>query len=83
MANDWRGTPIEVGCTVVYHVTTKGGKTIEGIVHAITEGNQYTGLTVMVEPLRESCIAVARPPSSYARADKRLSAVPQLNVTVL
>lgn len=81
--NDWRGTPIEVGSRVVYHVQTRGGKTVEGIVVQVTEGDIYRGMTIMVRPVRESMIAVARPPGSYDRTDKRLSAVPQLNVTVI
>lgn len=80
---DWRGTPIIPGALVVYHVQTRGGKTVEGRVVEVTEGDIYRGKTVMVRPLKESCIAVDRPPSYYTRADKRLSAVPQLNITVL
>lgn len=81
--NDWRGTPIEVGSRVVYHVQTKGGKTVEGIVVQVTEGDIYRGMTIMVRPLYESCIGVGCPPTYYVREDKRLSAVPQLNVTVI
>ena len=82
-ARDWRGTPILIGSHVVYHAQTKGGKTVEGIVKAITEGDQFRGLTIMVAPLQESGIAVARPPFAYPRVDSKLFAVPQLNVTVL
>lgn len=82
-ANDWRGTPITPGCTVIYHVQTRGGKTVEGTVVEVAEGDIYRGKTIMVRPLRESMIAVARPPGFYTREDKRLSAVPQLNVTVI
>ncbi|SRR6266542_5327471 len=80
---DWRGTPITPGCIVTYHVQTRGGKTVEAEVVQVTDGDIYRGKTVMVRPLRESCIGVARPPTSYTREDKKLFAVPQLNVTVL
>lgn len=82
-AKDWRGTLIEPGCIVIYHVQTRGGKTVEGEVVQVTEGDIYRGLTIMVRPLKESMIAVARPPSFYEREDKKLFAVPQLNVTVI
>lgn len=80
---DWRGSLIEPGVVVVYHVQTRGGKTVEGTVVDVTEGDIYRGKTIMVRPLRESCIAVSRPPSFYERDDKKLFAVPQLNVTVI
>lgn len=83
MITDWRGTPIVPGCVIVYHVQTRGGKTVEGEVVQVTEGDIYRGKTIMVRPLRESCIGVGCPPSFYERDDKRLSAVPQLNVTVI
>lgn len=82
-SKDWRGTTIEPGCIVVYHAQTKGGKTVEGEVVSITDGSIYTGKTIMVRPLRESCIGVSRPPTFYVREDKKLFAVPQLNVTVI
>lgn len=80
---DWRGTPIEPGAVVVYHVQTRGGKTVEAEVVSITDGDNYRGKTIMVRPLKESGIGVARPPSYYIREDKKLFAVPQLNVTVI
>lgn len=80
---DWRGTPIAPGAVVVYHAQTKGGKTVEAEVISITDGDDYRGKTIMVRPLRESGIAVARPPYFYDREDKKLFAVPQLNVTVI
>ena len=80
---DWRGTPIGVGAVVVYHVQTRGGKTVEAEVISVTDGDNYRGKTIMVRPLKESGIGVARPPTAYTREDKKLFAVPQLNVTVL
>lgn len=80
---DWRGTPIEPGAVVVYHVQTRGGKTVEAEVVSITDGDNYRGKTIMVRPLKERGIGVARPPSYYIREDKKLFAVPQLNVTVI
>lgn len=80
---DWRGTPLEPGCIVVYHVQTRGGKTVEAEVVSITDGDNYRGKTIMVRPLKESGIGVARPPTYYTREDKKLFAVPQLNVTVI
>lgn len=80
---DWRGTPIRPGAVVVYHVQTRGGKTVEAEVIQVTEGDIYRGRTIMVRPFRESGIAVARPPYFYTREDKKLFAVPQLNVTVI
>ena len=80
---DWRGTSIEPGAVVVYHVQTRGGKTVEAEVVSITDGDNYRGKTIMVRPLKESGIGVARPPSYYIREDKKLFAVPQLNVTVI
>lgn len=80
---DWRGTPLTAGCIVTYHVQTRGGRTVEGEVISVTEGNDYTGRTVMIRPIRESGIAVARPPYAYTREDKKLFAIPQLNVTVI
>ena len=80
---DWRGTPIEPGAVVIYHVQTRGGKTVEAEVISITDGDNYRGKTIMVRPLKESGIGVARPPTAYLREDKKLFAVPQLNVTVI
>lgn len=80
---DWRGTLIAPGAIVVYHAQTKGGKTVEAEVVSITDGDDYRGKTIMVRPLHESGIAVARPPFAYVRQDKKLFAVPQLNVTVI
>lgn len=80
---DWRGFPIRPGAVVVYHVQTRGGKTVEGVVVEVTEGDPYRGKTIMVRPSRESCIAVGCQPSFYERNDKRLAAVPQYHVTVI
>lgn len=80
---DWRGTPIHIGCTVVYHVVTRGGKTVEGVVRSITEGDVYQGRTLMVEPVQMSGITVGGPPRAYPRSDRRLMPVPHLKVTVI